>query len=234
MAIDLKKPIGKGGKPAYTTKKGINLARDEQAEKAPLRLAIIGGVVVIAALCLVKFGVIDQNTKLLAAQNELASVQDTNLQLQQVTSRYGEVQIEYRTYSTEWADSDDSRFVSVPREDVLDLVETAVMPAGTVETLQISGETARLTMSDMTLEEISRMLLELQASPIVASATLNSAESVEVEATAAETAETDELETADDTEAVTPAPEAEEDSAAKVVFTITLELQKAEAEEDAQ
>lgn len=244
MAIDLKKPVGKSGKLTYTTKKGINLARDEEAAASMRRTIILGGIVLVAGVCLLKFGVIDQNAKLVAAQSNYYSIQDQNTAMSASIADYGTVQVEYRSYATEWNTSDTQSidYVSVPRTDLLDLIETQIMPRGDLSNIVINGDSVVLSLKGMTLEEASDMLNDLLESPVVATAAINNATTYEEKQETVvvvdeeevseneEAAEGEELEEAEETFVAIPAEEAPEGSL--ISFTLNITLQPEAVEEE--
>ena len=63
-------------------------------------------------------------------------------------------------------------YVPVDRLEVLDLLQTYLMPYGTVNRVLVQEDVAIVTMSGMDLEQISAMFQRLQLQPIVKSATL--------------------------------------------------------------
>lgn len=159
-------------------KKGINLNMREQQTGAAVTL-IVGIAVIFVLVCAVaKFGVIDQYQRLSKAQGEYTAVHQTYVNGQKELEDYDQVLMEYRTYSRDWMEGEDEtgRLVSVDRIEVLDLVEAHMMNRGSVTSLEVQGETAQVSMTGMTLDEISRMFADLQAQPIVASVELNLAE----------------------------------------------------------
>ena len=77
-------------------------------------------------------------------------------------------------WMTDRGDDDSSQqYVSVPRQDVLDLVEERMMTQGTVRSVNIVDDIAEVQMSDMSLDQISRMFSVIEAQPIVARVELN-------------------------------------------------------------
>ena len=243
MAIDLKKPVGKSAKPSYTTKQGINLARDEEAAASLKRTVILGGIVLIAGICLLKFGVVDQNAKLIEAQSNYYNIQDQNTAMSQAIADYGAVQVEYRTYATEWntSDSQSVDYVSVPRTKLLDLIETQIMPRGDLSNIVVNGDSVILSLSGMTLEEASDMLNDLLESPVVATAAINNATTyeekkeeipvVEEEEETPEGEEAAEGEAVEEIEEPVVVPLEEIQDGSLISFTLNITLQP-EAEEE--
>jgi len=169
----------KGGKPSdteYTTRSSINLARKERDPAAQKKLTILGVVALVAVVLIVKFGFVDQYSRLHQAQAEYDAVHQQNVEIQEQLKNYEDVKIEYRSYSMEWMTPENDRYVSVDRQTVLDLIETVVMPRGTVNSFDISKNIVDIRMSNMTLKEISAMFDVIEKSPYVVSVTLNGAE----------------------------------------------------------
>lgn len=160
-------------------KTGINLNMREKQAGAAMTLAIGGAVIVLLAGIVAKVGVIDQYARLSDAQAEYAQVHQQYTSAQKELERYDEVLTEYRAYSMDWmagAEEGDTRFVSVNRQQVLDLVETQMMTRGTVNSVQVQDDMAVVSMSGMSLREISEMFSVIEQEPIVKSVELDVAE----------------------------------------------------------
>ena len=117
-----------------------------------------------------------------------ANVLDTSRLWRSVMHRlqaeYPDVEAEYRTYSRNWMKSEDGNgFVKVDRQDILDLIEGYVMPRGTVKNVSIQDSTVIVTMSGMSLTQISDMFDRLKEQPIVADARLTTALTPELDNT---------------------------------------------------
>ena len=150
-------------------------------QKGNPRLTLLVGCLAIAILagCVAKFGVIDQYRRLDAAQAAYASVHTEYTQMQELLKGYDRLLMEYRTYSMDWmTGSEDSKknYVAVDRQDVLDLVESEMMPRGTVKSVTVRDDSLVVTMGGMTLDQISAMFADIELSPIVQSVELNIAE----------------------------------------------------------
>lgn len=149
---------------------GINLVRREYNKKNAV--VFVAGLVLIACVCAVicKLGVIDQFERLSNAEAEYNKVHESNVLLAEKIAKYAEVQIEYRTYSTDWMlDS------FVDRKDVLDMVEAELLPCGNVRNIRIYENTALITISGMTLDEVSDMVVSIKEQPIVSAVTVDTA-----------------------------------------------------------
>ena len=156
-------------------KTGINMNQREKRTGDVLTLVIGLAVIVLAAGLVAKLGVIDQYRRLSEAQSAYEQVHSQLTACQTELEDYDRVLMEYRSYSMDWmTNSDDSdQFVSVPRQEVLDLVERQMMSRGTVLSVNIVEDTAEVQMSGMTLDQISAMFTAVEAQPIVESVELN-------------------------------------------------------------
>lgn len=155
----------------YARKTGINLARREVNKKS---IAIIAGItlaVLAAFAAFMKFGIIDQYERLRAAQEQYDDLYRQNSELAEKITDYSRVQLEYRTYSTEWMDKS-----YVGRQDILDLIEAELLPCGDISSITITENTALITISGMTLEGVSEMVVSIKEQPIVADVTVNTAQ----------------------------------------------------------
>ena len=178
MSLELKPVSKQGARPVKCpVKRTVNLARRESRAGSALTLAL--GALAIAALCfcVTKFGVLDQLERQRQAEAAYQSVHAQLVMLQNALADYPEVQKEYRTYSRKWLYEDTTgSFVRVERVDALELLEDYLAPYGEVRAVRMKEDTMTVSMSGMSLEEISSMLTRLQARPLVAAASLNLAE----------------------------------------------------------
>ncbi len=159
-------------------KTGINLNIQEGRRRD--RMTLLIGIVAIAALvaAAVNFGVIDQYRRLDKAQAEYGRVHAQYQQTQEALADYDRVLLEYRTYSMDWmtdAGDDGDLTAAVDRQAALDLLEQQMLTKGSLTALHIAGNQMNVTMSGMTLEQISAMFAQLRQSPLVASVSLEMA-----------------------------------------------------------
>jgi len=158
------------------SKKGINLARKDNEIARKRNKIIIITVCSIAAIALLKFGVLDLYLELNEAKKAYEVVHVQNEALHEALVDYDEVLLEYRTYSMDWLDNDTSgRYVSVPRRSVLDMVETMVVPKGNVSSFSVSGDNLSISMQGLNLKQISELCKELETVDFVKSATVDAA-----------------------------------------------------------
>ena len=174
MEIALKKKPNAPGAMKLPGKTTVNLAQKESQKKNILTLAIGAAAIVLVSGAVAKFGVIDQYARLDAAEAAYNLTHEQYVTSQNAVAEYPQVEKRYRTYSRKWMeDAASDGLVTVDRVDVLNLMERYLRSVGTVNSLSVSGATMVVTMSDMTLSQISQMLAQVEAQPIVAAAALN-------------------------------------------------------------
>ena len=157
----------------YPTKRTINLAKRESHSQSVMTIGIGSAVILVLVVCVVKFGVLDQLARQSAAESAYNTVHTQYVDMQNAVEKYPEVEEKYRTYSKKWMQQEDSgAFVSVDRQEVLDLMENNLQRYGEVKSVNVSDDTMIVSMSGMTLQEISAMFEILQQQPIVKSADL--------------------------------------------------------------
>ena len=159
MAEKMKKGPSEAGRKTLKCphKQGINLNMREQKGNPRLTLLVGCLAIVILAGCVAKFGVIDQYRRLDAAQAAYASVHTEYTQMQELLKGYDRLLMEYRTYSMEWAtDGSEDNGTLVDRQKALDLLEQEMLSRGRLVSLQVSGNKMVVSMSGMSLDQISR------------------------------------------------------------------------------
>ena len=164
MGNGAKKPV------KYPTKRTVNLAKRESHSQSVMTLSIGTAVIIVLVVLVVKFDVLDQQS---AAESAYNTVHAQYTEMQSAVEKYSEVEEEYRTYSRKWMQQEDSgAFVSVDRQEVLNLMEHYLQPYGTIKAVTISDDVMIVSMSGMNLEEISAIFEILQQQPIVKAADL--------------------------------------------------------------
>lgn len=155
------------------TKRSVNLAKREPRTRSAATLAVGLALIAALALAVAKFAVLDQLARQRAAEQNYQTVHAQYVQMQQALEDYPAVEQEYRTYARSWMTAAGGRFVSVDRMDVLALLEQQLMPYGEIQSFVVHEDTVVVSMSGMSLAEISAMFEKLQKQPIVAGAVLN-------------------------------------------------------------
>lgn len=178
------KEIKATGKPAIhrpircPQKTGINMNMREKRTGTVLTLVIGCACIAVLALVVAKFGVIDLYQGLSDAQSEYARTHEQNAAVQEKLSHFDEVLTEYRTYSMDWiASGEESELdVTVERTQVLDLLETAMLPfSSSLNRIEVQGDTVDVELNGTNLDRVADSLLTIGRSPLVASVELEEA-----------------------------------------------------------
>ena len=156
-------------------KTGINLNMHEKRAGAVLTAVIGCLLIALAAAAVAKFGVIDRYQRLARAEQAYAQVHSQHAAMEDALAGYDAVLAEYRTYSMDWQAGADGT-VTVNRQLVLDLIEDQMMTRGTVNSLRVLDDTVVVSMSGLSLAEISEMFEAIEGQPIVRSVELTLAE----------------------------------------------------------
>ncbi len=165
-ALGLKK-VRKAVMPTKTT---LNLAIKEKRELDLSR--VIPGVlaVMVAAGLFGKFAVADRFAKADAAEAAVADRRQYLAEVEEGYADYDEVQATYNRYTYTGFDR-----TIADRLDVMALLEREVFPIGTVRTLSIAGKSVSLTVSGLTLDQLSDLMARLKTDPLVANVSISTA-----------------------------------------------------------
>lgn len=156
-----KKPA-KGKKQTAPVKRTLNLAFKEKST-IDWRKAIVGVlVVVLLAGVFAKFAVMDRFDKLDKAEADLAAMKAHLDETRQAYADYDEVREQYNRYNYTGYDK-----TIVDRLDVLDILERQIFPVCNVTSLSVSGATVTLSLADLDLNQVSRLIVTLEAEPLV-------------------------------------------------------------------
>ena len=163
---------------ALPSKKTMNFVHHESSfnPKKVLPLAI---VVVLVAGLFAKFGIMDQLDKKTAAYNDLAMRQEQLAAVNNKLADYDELAKQYGRYSYGWMDESEVNMVS--RMDVLALVEQKISPASVIENIAVNNNVLTLNIHGITLEQASAMVMSLEESEMVTSATVYNADAENAE-----------------------------------------------------
>jgi len=169
--------LGKKG-PAVASKTTMNFYR-RQSSFNPKKMIPLILVLVIVAGVFVKFGVLDQLDKKVAAYAQLAEKQSQLAVLNTKLAGYDELYAKYGRYSYGWMTENEVN--TVDRMEVLKLIENKIMNAAVVNDFQVSGNVITLNLSGITLEQTSNIVKLLEQDELVSSAAVYSASAEEAE-----------------------------------------------------
>ncbi len=159
----LSKPLSlKKSKKSAPVKRTLNLMVRENTNPKPSRW--IPGVLVVLILAALfgKFAVMDRFDRLNEAEAELAGLKAQVDSMRQATADYDQVRDDYNKYNFNGYDR-----TIVDRLDVLELLKREVYPVCRVGSLSIAGKTVSMTLSGLTLDQVSELIASLKADPLV-------------------------------------------------------------------
>lgn len=153
-------------------KRTMNLFYKPDRTTRPATIALYVLFVLVCMLGLGKFLVFDLWMETEQARRTLAATQEQLNSIMVELTDYSEVQERYYRYSA----TEEERAL-IDRMDVLALLDEAVGATANLESVAISGDTAQIHFSGVTLAQTARIVRELEASPIVAGTMVNTASS---------------------------------------------------------
>lgn len=154
------------------SKKTMNFVHHQSSFNLKKVLPVLLVILVIAAI-FAKFGILDPLDKKAAAYNELALKQDQLTAVNNRLAGYDELEQQYGRYSYGWMNDDEVNMVS--RMDVLKLVEAKIANKAIIENLAVNNNVLTLNIRNITLEQASAMVKDLETSELVVSASVYSA-----------------------------------------------------------
>ena len=172
-----KKPASKGmslGKKNIAGKKTMNLAFHESSVNVKKLIPLIL-VIVIAALAFVKFGILDQTAKKVAALNEVSANQSQLAAINVKLAGYDELEQLYGRYSYGWMTEAESGLVD--RMEVITILEKIIDKSAVIEDFAINYNILNVNISGLSLDQTSTLVKELEADPQVTSASVYTAKS---------------------------------------------------------
>ena len=169
--------IGKKKKDVVLPSKQTMNFVHHQSSVNPVRLGIVILIILVAAACFTKFGILDQEQKKLQAYNELSDRQTQLAAINAKLSGYDELAAQYGRYSYGWMDEKETSLVG--RMDVIQLLEQKVMPSAAVQNFSLNDNVLTMNISGVTLERASLIVKQLESSEIVESAAVYSADAEE-------------------------------------------------------
>lgn len=178
--MDLKQPIsfGSGGKsakkPLYPTKTSINLV-DVEATRGNLAVQLALFLVVLVLIGIfAKFAVVDPLAESMGSSAEVAAAQAQLAALEEENANYAELNERYARYVVTGLTEDEQ--VLIDRDTVIDLLEQKVMGVGHVSSLKVSGNVAVATSLGADLNQVSKLVEDLETDERVAHVTVSTAQ----------------------------------------------------------
>ncbi len=150
---------------AYPSKVTMNLAMKERTPFSPAKLLPPLLILTVLAGLFGKFAVADRLAAVDRAGTELSALRQQQAALEQSTAGFDELSRQYARYATGWMTEDEQ--AAVPRTEMLELVESELMPGGQVRRLSASGNILSVELGGVTLEDTARFVQKLYQRPDV-------------------------------------------------------------------
>ena len=151
-------------------KRTMNLYYKPDKTTRPATIALYVLFALSLLLAAAKFGVYDLLMKLDETQSELGRTQATEQQYAMQLTDYDDVLHQYHLYNA----TDDEKNTT-DRMEILDMLESLVRSRADVVSYSIAGPTVSFQMSGITLGESAEIIRSLRESPLVATASVNTA-----------------------------------------------------------
>lgn len=151
----------------FPTKTTINLAYKEQDRNQQIVRAVTWVIIAAALIVAVKFLVFNQLQKVNTAENEYNAAVEQLTALQKSNSKYSSVNAEYVHYGA--GDLNDDELHRQDREAMMKVIDKYVNVDSGIQSIEITDNTAKLTIERTTLREVSDVVSGLQKSEIVQS-----------------------------------------------------------------
>lgn len=178
--MDLKQPITLGAgskktkKVAYPTKTSINLV-DTGETRSNLATQLALFVIVLALIgVFAKFAVVDPLAEGMDSSAQVAEAQARLTALQEENANYAELNERYARYVVTGLTESEENLVD--RDTVIDLLEGKVMRVGYLSSLKVSNNVAVATCLGADLNEVSKLVQDLETDERVAHVTVSTAQ----------------------------------------------------------
>lgn len=165
-----KAPVKAPRKKTTPAKTSMNLYIKEKSALSPSRWLPAVLIIVILAALFGKFAVADRFARLREAESALAARQNELAQLQQTYADYDEVEEQYSQYTYRGFDR-----TIADRQEILDLLERDIIPYSQTRSVSVTGNVFSTTVTGLTLDQVSTMMAKLEADPLVDTVTVSTA-----------------------------------------------------------
>lgn len=165
MAAKEKKSAVKKFKGKLPSKQTLNLVYKEKdtGRRIFVILAIVFFFLILAGFAW--FIVRGQLSKVAKARNKYQSVQNELNELAAVRSRYDGIEELYSHYGSSYMNADELALQN--RMAILNVINNEISLAQGLSQIQLSGNTATVQLMSLELKQVSSIVAELEASPIV-------------------------------------------------------------------
>jgi hypothetical protein len=117
-----------------------------------------------------KFFIYDMLSEVNSRQQEYRRQQDQLAAYEEQLTDYEDIQLKYNLYS-----ATDEEMAQVDRMDILNLIDSKIRTAATVESVTVKEQQVIIEFSGVTLKQTADIVSKLEESPIVADITVDTA-----------------------------------------------------------
>ena len=169
----------------FPEKNTLNLLVKEHTGNSPSRVLPLFIALAVIVLLFARFAVIGPLMKVGEADRAAVQAEDNLAAVQAYTADYDAVSAEYARYSDGGLTADEIALVD--RLDILSLVEDELMTYGRVESMTALQNTLTIKISDITLEDVSGIILNLGKNKLVSGVNVSNVGTIDNSASASVT-----------------------------------------------
>lgn len=164
------KPIGKS---KYPDKTSINLLMQDKSGGDPKFQIVIFVIFALILAVFVKFMVIDKLAEAYEAQRLYEQTQAQIDQLKAANEKYDEVREKYSHYGNGYLNDEEK--AEQDRVDMMDVIKKNVISRSDIQSVEISGNVATLTIDNIRLNVVSEIVAAVEQNDIVSFVTVSTA-----------------------------------------------------------
>lgn len=148
----------------------INLAITELDGNSMSRVIPVAIILALVVGLFTKFAVLNPLEKVQLAEQQNQAIQYQIEQLKSSETTLADLRESCRRYGTGWMNEGEAALSD--RMETLDILEQWLMPAATIHSIRISGNTMSLNIENVTLEETAKLVQQLRELPNVKEVTV--------------------------------------------------------------
>lgn len=183
----LKKEISFGDKNKFPSKRSLNLCQNDEDEHKTAKTWIAFAIYLVCLALFVHFGVFNQLQKINNLESVYNATEAQLSELQDANSDYEEVRAEYSHYGNGYLNDEEKALQD--RLDMIDVIEQQLLDQGALEAIDITGNTAELTINSEKLSNLSEIVANLESSDIVSYVTVSTSTNDQSSSTDSSTSE---------------------------------------------
>jgi hypothetical protein len=159
---------------SYPSKKHMNLYFKPDKTSKPATVGLYILFILVLILAFAKVFVYDICMDVNALKEEYDNGENQILQYAELLKDYDEIELEYHLYSATPEEE-----AQIDRIEVIDLIDRIIRPNASVDSISIKGDQLLVQFSGVTLGQTAELVRQLEASPVVAATTVDTASTTE-------------------------------------------------------